>query len=98
MIEIKSWTEHFIRVLEETFGERLWFAGLQGSRGRGEETEGSDIDLVVILDRLTPADVRTYERMLDRLPDRELVCGFLCGAGHLLFTDGEIYEETEGSA
>ena len=32
MIEIKSWTEHFIRVLEETFGERLWFAGLQGSR------------------------------------------------------------------
>ena len=31
MIEIKSWTEHFIRVLEETFGERFWFAGLQGS-------------------------------------------------------------------
>ena len=84
MIEIKSWTEHFIRVLEETFGERLWFAGLQGSRGRGEETEGSDIDLVVILDRLTPADVRTYERMLDRLPDRELVCGFLSGKEELL--------------
>lgn len=84
MIEIKSWTEHFIRVLEETFGERLWFAGLQGSRGRGEETEGSDIDLVVILDRLTPVDVRTYERMLDRLPDRELVCGFLSGKEELL--------------
>lgn len=70
-------------MLEETFGERLWFAGLQGSRGRGEETEGSDIDLVVILDRLTPADVRTYERMLDRLPDRELACGFLSGKEEL---------------
>ena len=84
MIEIKSWTENFIRALEETFEERIWFAGLQGSRGRGEETEGSDIDLVVILDKLTPADVRIYEGMLDRLPERELVCGFLSGKEELL--------------
>ena len=84
MLEIESWTEHFIQVLRETFGERIWFAGLQGSRGRGEETEGSDIDLVVILDKLTPADVRIYEGMLDRLPERELVCGFLSGKEELL--------------
>ncbi len=84
MIEIKSWTENFIRALEETFEERIWFAGLQGSRGRGEETKGSDIDLVVILDKLTPADVRIYEGMLDRLPERELVCGFLSGKEELL--------------
>ena len=84
MIEIKSWTENFIRALEETFEEQIWFAGLQGSRGRGEETEGSDIDLVVILDKLTPADVRIYEGMLDRLPERELVCGFLSGKEELL--------------
>ena len=83
MIEIKSWTEHFVRVLGETFGERLWFAGLQGSRGRGEETEESDIDLVVILDELTPGDIRTYDKMLDGLPDRELVCGFLSGKEEL---------------
>lgn len=38
----------------------------------------------MILDELTPADVRTYERMLDRLPDRELVCGFLSGKEELL--------------
>ena len=84
MIEIKSWTENFIRALEETFEERIWFAGLQGSLGWGEETEGSDIDLVVILDKLTPADVRIYEGMLDRLPERELVCGFLSGKEELL--------------
>lgn len=83
MIEIKSWTEHFVRVLGETFGERLWVAGLQGSRGRGEETEESDIDLVVILDELTPGDIRTYDKMLDGLPDRELVCGFLSGKAEL---------------
>ena len=83
MIEIKSWTEHFVRVLGETFGERLWFAGLQGSRGRGEETEESDIDLVVILDELTPGDIRTYDKMLDGLPDRELACGFLSGKEEL---------------
>lgn len=70
-------------MLGETFGERLWFAGLQGSRGRGEETEESDIDLVVILDELTPGDIRTYDKMLDGLPDRELACGFLSGKEEL---------------
>lgn len=83
MLEIESWTEHFIQVLRETFGERIWFAGLQGSRGRGEESEGSDIDLVVILDELTTGDIRTYDKMLDGLPDRELVCGFLSGKAEL---------------
>lgn len=83
MLEIESWTEHFIQVLRETFGERIGFAGLQGSRGRGEETEGSDIDLVVILDELTPGDIRTYDKMLDGLPYRELVCGFLSGKAEL---------------
>lgn len=83
MLKIESWTEHFIQVLRETFGERIWFAGLQGSRGRGEETEGSDIDLVVILDELTPGDIRTYDKMLDGLPYRELVCGFLSGKAEL---------------
>ena len=53
-MDIEKWTEHFLNILEETFGSRVWFAGLQGSRGRGEATETSDIDMVVILDRLTP--------------------------------------------
>ena len=43
-----EWCAEFLRKLKEVFGEGLVFAGLQGSRGRGEATEESDIDLVVV--------------------------------------------------
>ena len=58
--------------------------GLQGSYGRGEATEASDIDVVVILDELTASDIQTYNTMLDTLPNRELICGFLSGKKELL--------------
>lgn len=84
MIELSCWMDDFLRALTETFGQRVWFVGLQGSYGRGEATETSDIDLVVILDELTAGDVLNYNAMLDRLPNRELICGFLSGKTELL--------------
>ena len=84
MPEITSWTKQFLQVLDETFGERVWFAGLQGSYGRGEATETSDIDAVVILDDVSAMDLQTYQTMLDRLPNRDLICGFLSGKQELL--------------
>ena len=84
MIEIEPWLERFTQVLRKTFGERVWFAGLQGSYARGEATESSDIDPVVILDVLTAEDIASYDAMLDSLEHRELVCGFLSGKAELL--------------
>ena len=84
MIEISSWMDKFVGVLEERFGDRVWFVGLQGSYGRGEATETSDIDVVVILDELTAQDIQTYNAMLDTLPNRELICGFVSGKKELL--------------
>ncbi len=84
MIEIDAWLERFLEALREAFGERVWFVGLQGSYGRGEATETSDIDTVVILDRLSASDLCAYHAMLDTLPQRELICGFLAGKGELL--------------
>ncbi|MBQ3017675.1 MAG: nucleotidyltransferase domain-containing protein, partial [Clostridia bacterium] len=52
MIEINAWMKEFLQTLNETFANRVWFVGLQGSYGRGEATETSDIDIVVILDQL----------------------------------------------
>ncbi|HEY8392349.1 MAG TPA: nucleotidyltransferase domain-containing protein [Capillibacterium sp.] len=83
MIDINGWIEGFTKLLTETFGERIYFAGLQGSYGRGEATEASDIDPVVILDNLTVGDIKTYNAMLDRLPHREKICGFLSGKDEL---------------
>jgi predicted nucleotidyltransferase len=84
MIEIEPWLARFSQILRETFGERVWFAGLQGSYARGEATESSDIDLVVILDALNAEDIASYDAMLDSLDHREMVCGFLSGKEELL--------------
>ena len=79
MIDITVWMKNFLQTLNESFGDRVCFVGLQGSYGRGEATETSDIDMVVILDELSATDIQTYNAMLDALPHRELICGFLSG-------------------
>ena len=65
--------------LLESFGDRVVFIGLQGSRARGEADDDSDIDAVVILDTLSVGDLGTYRGILDRMPHRELACGFVSG-------------------
>ena len=79
MIDINIWMNGFIQKLNEVFKNRVWFVGLQGSYGRGEATDTSDIDVVVILDELNASDIQAYNNMLDTLPHRELTCGFLSG-------------------
>ena len=84
MVDIKLWMESFAELLKETFGERIYFVGLQGSYGRGEATESSDIDVVVILDKLAAEDIKTYGNLINTLPNRELICGFLSGKDELI--------------
>ncbi len=84
MIAITTWMHNFLTTLNEIFANRVWFVGLQGSYGRGEATETSDIDIVVILDELSAADIQTYNDMLDTLPHRELICGFLSGKNEII--------------
>lgn len=83
MVDMKDWIIQFLSALDGCFGDRIWFVGLQGSRGRGEGTETSDIDMVVILDELRVTDIGAYSAMLDRLPHRELSCGFLSGRAEI---------------
>ena len=84
MIDITAWMSNFLQTLNKTFANRVWFVGLQGSYGRGEATETSDIDVVVILDEVHAMDIQTYNDMLDTLPNRNLICGFLSGKSELL--------------
>ena len=83
MIHITAWIEQFLEKLDNTFGSRVWFAGLQGSYARGEATDTSDIDMDVILDELSPLHIQAYHTMLDTLPHRELICGFLSGKSEI---------------
>ena len=87
VMDISAWMSTFLLALEENFGDRVWFVGLQGSYGRGEATATSDVDVVVILDQLSAADLPAYHGMLDTLPHRELICGFLSGKKEILHWD-----------
>ena len=87
MIDITAWMDVFLKALNKNFENRVWFVGLQGSYGRGEATETSDIDIVVILDELSSSDIQAYNAMLDTLSHRDLICGFLSGKDELLMWD-----------
>ena len=84
MVDINAWLDEFLKKLNAVFGNRVWFVGLQGSYGRGEATETSDIDVVVILNEFTVADIQDYNQLLDTLPHRELICGFVSGKDEIL--------------
>ncbi len=84
MIDIRTWMDDFLNALNHHFNDRVWFVGLQGSYSRGEARDTSDIDVVVILDELSSSDIQAYHTMLDSMPNRELICGFLAGKDELL--------------
>lgn len=99
MIEINEWINCFLKALQLNFEKRIWFVGLQGSYARNEATETSDIDVVVILDKLSVLDIKIYNNMLDTLPHRELICGFLSGKDELINWEAsdlfQFYYDTE---
>ena len=84
MIDIGNWINTFLDAVNDTFANRVWFVGLQGSYGRGEARDTSDIDVVVILDELSVADIQIYNTMLGTLPHRGLICGFLSGKAEIM--------------
>lgn len=97
-MEISLWMQDFLARMRNCFGDRLVCAGLQGSRGRGDGGPDSDIDVVVILDRLTMADLDDYRAAVADLPDRELLCGFVSGREELACWDAadlfQFYHDT----
>lgn len=83
MVEIERWMAGLREKLTERFGPRLLFLGLQGSYGRGEANEDSDIDVVTVLDRVELSDLDAYRAIVRKMPEGEKACGFLCGVAEL---------------
>lgn len=81
--EVQKYMEHLVQLLRQQFGEQLLYVGLQGSCRRGETTENSDIDAVVVLEELSIPHLQQYRDILCRLGQKEKSCGFICGRKEL---------------
>lgn len=79
MIDIENWMQEYQKIIVNNFGNRVLFIGFQGSYARKEPTERSDIDVVLILDKVNIDDLMIYKNIVEKLPHRELLCGFVSG-------------------
>lgn len=102
MLDAKMYLNELVEALKKTFGDRLVYVGLQGSYLRGEATDSSDIDPMVVIDGLSVSDLKTYRAIVETLPEPDKSCGFLCGReelscwnpleiSHLLHTTRDLY-------
>ena len=78
MIEPQTWVADALARMKKAFGPRLAYL-VQGSYRRGEATETSDIDLVVLLDTVEPVDLDIYRSIVHALPEGHKACGFCSG-------------------
>ncbi len=79
VLQVESYMQSMVEALKKCFSQRLLYVGLQGSYLRGEATENSDIDVVVILEELTAQDLAAYREIISGFDQPEKSCGFICG-------------------
>ena len=94
MLDFRKWLESWQKAVLAEFGrQRVRFMGIQGSRARGEATEDSDIDVVLLLDELHPDDLARYRKCTASLPARDKLCGFISGMRELEhWQRGELFQ------
>ena len=78
MLNIENYLSSLLTLLQQNFGPRLVYVGLQGSYLRGEATENSDIDIMTVVDGLSVSDLEQYRALVSSLEEPEKSCGFIC--------------------
>ena len=78
MLNIENYLSRLLTLLQQNFGPRLVYVGLQGSYLRGEATENSDIDIMTVVDGLSISDLEQYRTLVSSLEEPEKSCGFIC--------------------
>lgn len=103
MLDVENYLSRLISLLKARYGQRLTYVGLQGSYLRGEATESSDLDIMVVVDGLSVTDLDGYRAIIASLERPDLSCGFICGRAdlerwnpleiaHLLHTTKDYYQ------
>lgn len=83
MIHPDTYISSLTALLQEAYRDRLCYIGLQGSYLRGEATEDSDIDIMVVVRDMTVSDMNAYQEAITSLDDFDKSCGFICGLTEL---------------
>jgi len=81
---INDWVGELTAKIKHEFKDQVNFVGLQGSYQRKEARDGSDIDMVVILNELTMRDLQKYRAIIAQMPYKEKACGFISGKNEII--------------
>ena len=84
MIDIEDYLQKLIGACKNSFRERLLYVGLQGSYMREEASEKSDVDVMIILEDFSVADMDAYREILKKIGAYEKSCGFISGRNEML--------------
>lgn len=85
MVSITPWMEEFTAAVRAAFGEPGLLYRIAGELRAGARLGRTATSTWwIILDQLTPRDIKVYQALLAALPHRAEVCGFLSGKGELL--------------
>ncbi|MBR4058670.1 MAG: nucleotidyltransferase domain-containing protein [Lachnospiraceae bacterium] len=106
MFKIDLYIPTLIELLKVAYKERLLYVGLQGSYLRGEATDHSDIDIMVVISDMSVVDLAKYREAISSLENYDKSCGFICGIEdlqnwnpleicHLLHTTKDYYGTLE---
>ncbi|MBA7602910.1 hypothetical protein ES703_10006 [subsurface metagenome] len=69
--QVDAWLADFLANLRDRFGDRLVFVGHHGSWGRGEPRPESDIDCMVVVDRIEDEDLTAFRDIMSSMPNAE---------------------------
>lgn len=83
MFKSDEYIRSLIELLKTAYKERLVYVGLQGSYLRNEETEKSDIDIMVVVRDISVSDLKEYRNAILSLEEPQKSCGFICGLEEL---------------
>jgi len=84
MLDVEGYLQKLIGTCKNAFGDRLVYVGLQGSYMRNEASDKSDIDVMIVLDGFSVADMDVYRTILKNVREYEKSCGFICGKDELM--------------
>ena len=83
LIDIYAYMRELLQRVQSVFGDRLLYLGLQGSHSRGDAGPDSDIDIFIVLDTLTVADLDAYKKIISVMNHADKSCGFISGQKEL---------------